>query len=299
MAPAVQSCRSSSVLASWREKPLFCRLQSVYINTDIIFGLFTLLGFRFAPRLRDLSDQTLSRARKGVDYGVVAPALKKDLRINLILENWDDLNRVAASLKDGLIRPSILISKLQAMKQQNPLQQALQELGRIAKTAHIFAYVDDPAFRRRVLVGLNKGEHLHSLARDIAFGRQGRFHDRGYEAQLNRASSLSLVINAIAVWNTRYFEQAQVALAHQGVPIPEEVWQHLSPLQWAHIHLNGSYHFTNLALNGDFRPLREYHGPRAHQLLDAGSSETADVSLLNEESIPVQLSLLAEEEKGE
>jgi len=258
--------------------------------TDIIFGLFTLLGFRFAPRLRDLSDQTLYRARKGVDYGVVAPALKKDLRLHLILDNWDDLNRVAASLKDGLIRPSILISKLQAMKQQNPLQQALQELGRIAKTAHILAYVDDPAFRRRVLIGLNKGEHLHSLARDIAFGRQGRFHDRGYEAQLNRASSLSLVINAIAVWNTRYFEQAQIALARQGVPVPEEVWQHLSPLQWAHIHLNGSYHFTNLSLKGDFRPLREYHGPR--QPLDIGSA-----ALEEEESIPVQLSLLVENEK--
>ena len=58
---------------------------------------------------------------------------------------------------------------------QNPLQQALQEVGRLAKTLHILEYVDDPAFRRRVLIGLNKGEHLHSLARDIAFGRQGRF----------------------------------------------------------------------------------------------------------------------------
>ncbi len=175
--------------------------KSVYINTDLIFGLFTLLGFRFAPRLRDLSDQTLYRARKGVDYGVLTPTLKKDIKVHLIMEHWDDLNRLAASLKDGLIRPSILISKLQAMQQHNPLQQALQELGRIAKTLHILEYVDDPAFRRRVLIGLNKGEHLHSLARDIAFGRQGRFHDRGYEAQLNRASALSLVINAIAVWN--------------------------------------------------------------------------------------------------
>jgi TnpA family transposase len=268
--------------------------------TDIIFGLFTLLGFRFAPRLRDLSDQTLYRARKGVDYGALAPTLKKDIRVHLILENWDDLNRLAASLKDGLIRPSILISKLQAMKQQNPLQQALQELGRLAKTAHILEYVDDPAFRRRVLVGLNKGEHLHSLARDLAFGRQGRFHDRGYEAQLNRASALSLVINAIAVWNTRYFEQAKAALTRQGVPVPEDVWQHLSPLQWAHIHLNGTYHFTNVAPEGDFRPLREYRGPRARQSSGSGSAETEAASLLGEEDVvPVQLSLLAEEEKGQ
>jgi len=228
---------------------------------------------------------------------VITPTLKKDIKVHLIIEHWDDLNRIAASLKDGLIRPSILISKLQAMQQQNPLQQALQEVGRIAKTLHILEYVDDPAFRRRVLIGLNKGEHLHSLARDIAFGRQGRFHDRGYEAQLNRASALSLVINAIAVWNTRYFEQAQAALAQQGVPIPEEVWQHLSPLQWAHIHLNGSYHFTNVALEGDFRPLREYHGSRVRLASHLESEEIDAVLLQEEDMLPLQLSLLVEDEK--
>lgn len=109
------------------------------------------------------------------------------------------------------------------MQRQNPLQQVLQEVGRIAKTLHILEYVDDPLLRRRVLVGLNKGENLHSLARDIAFGRQGRFHDRGYEAQLNRASALSLVINAIAVWNTCYFERARTARVRQGVPVPEHI----------------------------------------------------------------------------
>ena len=272
----------------------------VYINTDLIFGLFTLLGFRFAPRFRDLPDQTLYRARNGADYGVLAPTLKKEIRVHLIMEHWDDLNRIAASLKDGLIRPSILVSKLQSMQRQNPLQQALQELGRVAKTLHILEYVDDPLLRRRVLIGLNKGEHLHSLARDIAFGRQGRFHDRGYEAQLNRASALSLVINAIAVWNTRYFERAQTALARQGVPIPEHVWQHLSTLQWAHIHLNGSYHFTDITLSGDFRPLREYQGSRLQRAAQPSVSEGANaaITLAPEEELlnPMQLSLFLEEE---
>jgi TnpA family transposase len=269
--------------------------------TDLIFGLFTLLGFRFAPRFRDLPDQTLYRARKGADYGILAPTLKKDIRDQLIVEHWDDLNRIAASLKDGLIRPSILVSKLQSMQRQNPLQQALQEVGRIAKTLHILEYVDDPALRRRVLVGLNKGEHLHSLARDIAFGRQGRFHDRGYEAQLNRASALSVVINAIAVWNTRYFEQAQMALARQGVPVPEQIWHHLSTLQWAHIHLNGSYHFTDITLKGDFRPLREYQGPRTPRADQPALSEGADVQPPPEEEEvldPTQLSLFLEEEQN-
>ena len=100
-----------------------------------------------------------------------------------------------------------------------------------AKTWHILEYVDDPAFRRRVLVGLNKGETLHSLAREISFGRQGRFMDRGYEAQLNRASALSLVINAIGVWNTRYFEQAQTVLIRQGFTLPGDLESHVTPFQ--------------------------------------------------------------------
>ncbi len=219
--------------------------------------------------------------------------------MDLIVEHWDDLNRVAASLKDGLLRPSLLVSKLQAMKQQNPLQQALHELGRLGKTLHILQYVDDPVFRRRVLVGLNKGEHVHSLARAIAFGRQGRFHDRGYESQLNRASSLSLVINAIAVWNTRYFEQAHAELTRQGVTVSEDVWQHISPFQWAHIHLNGSYHFTDITLKGDFRPLREYQGSRTNPAPSSERTETASAPVSEEDIPPVQLFLLDEEEKDQ
>jgi TnpA family transposase len=44
------------------------------------------------------------------------------------VRHWDDMNRLAASLKDGLVRPSLVVSKLQAMQRQNPLQQAIQEL---------------------------------------------------------------------------------------------------------------------------------------------------------------------------
>ena len=264
--------------------------------TDLIFGLFSLLGFRFAPRLRDLSDQTLYRAKKGADYGVFSPMFKKDIRERLIVEHWDDLNRIAASLKDGLIRPSLLVSRLQSLQRQNPLQQALQEVGRIAKTWHILEYVDDPALRRRVLIGLNKGETLHSLARDISYGRQGRFMDRGYEAQLNRASALSLVINAIAVWNTRYFEQAHTALTQQGVVLSQDVWSHLSPFQWAHIHFNGSYRFTEVPLEKDFRPLRDYHGARVpRSALERPSQETNSEQEDANDLSPVQLAFLEEE----
>ena len=104
----------------------------------------------------------------------------------------------------------------QGLRRQSGLQQAIQELGRLAKTRHVLAFVDDERLRRRVMVGLNRQESLHAMARSMFFGRQGRFGERGYEAQLNRASALSLAINAIVVWNTRYLAAAAAELDRRG-----------------------------------------------------------------------------------
>ena len=101
---------------------------------------------------------------------------------------------------------------------------------------------------------------MHALARAIFFGRQARFPDRGYEAQLERASALSLAINAIVVWNTRYLAAAADHLARGGRPVPDSVWSHVSPLHWEHVHLVGRYSFNGLQLGDRLRPLREKHG---------------------------------------
>ena len=224
--------------------------------TDVLFGLFALVGKRFAPRLRDLPDQVLYRGRKGDDYGALNPVIRSSIRTGLIIDRWDDLNRLAASLKDGLAVPSHIVAKLQGMRRQNPLQQAIVEIGRIDKTRHILTMADDPRARRRVLVGLNKQERLHKMARDVCFSRQGRFGDRGYEAQLARASSLSLVLNAMIVWATRYLGAAAAELARRGQPVPDDAWQHLSPLLWKHVQLVGDYRFDEATVGDGLRPLR-------------------------------------------
>jgi hypothetical protein len=110
------------------------------------------------------------------------------------------------------------------------------------------------------------------------------------------------VLNAIVVWNTRYFEQAQTALAKQGDPIAESVWKHLSAIQWEHIHLVGAYHFTDVKLEGEFRPLREYQGKRPEQEKSVRTPQTDEIQEnvqeegqleVTDEVLPlVQLSLL-------
>jgi len=75
--------------------------------TEMVFCLFAALGLRFSPRIRDLSDQLLYRMEGvGIGEGVRAEAFTRDLlrgKINekLILRYWDDILRVAGSLKLG------------------------------------------------------------------------------------------------------------------------------------------------------------------------------------------------------
>jgi TnpA family transposase len=59
----------------------------------------------------------------------------------------------------------------------------------------------NPELRRRVQIGLNKGEAKNALARAVFFNRLGELRDRTFENQRYRASGLNLVVAAIILWN--------------------------------------------------------------------------------------------------
>ena len=62
---------------------------------------------------------------------------------------------------------------LQRGKKPSTIARAIGELGKITKTLYLLNYVDDEAYRRRILTQLNRGESRHSLARAIFYGRRG------------------------------------------------------------------------------------------------------------------------------
>lgn len=109
--------------------------------TDMIFALFDLLGMQFSPRLRDIGDRNLYRFDRSSDYRRINSLLSRTLDVDLILDNWDDLLRVAASLKMGWVTASTFISKLQSFPRQHKLTQVLQEYGRLIRTIFIVNYL--------------------------------------------------------------------------------------------------------------------------------------------------------------
>ena len=156
-----------------------------------------------------------------------------------------------------------MLRKLGAYPRQNALAIALRELGKLERTSFLLEYIRDVELRRRIHIGLNKGEARNALARAVFFNRLGELRDRTLENQQHRASGLNLVVAAIVLWNTVYLERAIQALRNQGQMIPEALLVHLSPLKWEHINLTGDYHWRRDGglRNRKLRPLRNAFAP--------------------------------------
>ncbi|PMC34622.1 DDE transposase [Bacillus sp. UMB0899] len=212
--------------------------------TDQIFGLTHLLGFKFAPRIRDLSDSKLFTIDKASEYPKLEAILRGQINTKVIKENYEDVLRLAHSIREGTVSASLIMGKLGSYSRQNSLATALREMGRIEKTIFILNYISDESLRRKIQRGLNKGEAMNGLARAIFFGKQGELRERTIQHQLQRASALNIIINGISIWNTLHLTKA-VEYQKQSASFNEDLLHHMSPLGWEHINLLGEYHFNS------------------------------------------------------
>jgi TnpA family transposase len=246
------------ILGNESELPLVNHTVDPAGFTEVDFALFGLLGHGFWPRLRDLADQHLYRIRKTEKYPHVAPLLKGTINEKLIIDNYDEMLRVAGSLQIGFVTASLFISKLQARPQQNMLTRVLQEYGRLEKTIFILRYIQDPVFRRDINLQLTKGEQVHDMRQFLHFANEGKIRSHLEEEQINEASCLNLVVNAIILWNTIYMQEIVKQLRKDGYHINDDDLKHLGPARHEHINPYGNYIFNvqqELQRKG-LRPLR-------------------------------------------
>ena len=231
--------------------------------SDIVFGLFWLLGYQFSPRLADTGEARFWRLDLKADYGVLDGIARQKVKVHLIEDLWDDMLRVAGSLKLGKVSALEIMRVLQKGGKPSTLGKAIGELGRVAKTLYLLNYIDDEAYRRRILTQLNRGEGRHSLARAICHGNKGEIRQRYREGQEDQLNALGLVTNAVILWNTLYMDKALEHLRAQGLEIDPEDVARLSPLGHIHINMLGRYYFelAEALKAGGFRPLRNPDDP--------------------------------------
>jgi TnpA family transposase len=221
--------------------------------SDHVFGLMPFFGYRFAPRLRDIKERRL-HLLPGQEAGpLLGGMVGKPIAHGHAGAHWDELLRLATSIRTGTVTASAMLRKLSAYPRQNGLALALREIGRLERSIFMLDWLQDIDLRRRTQAGLNKGEARNALARALFFNQLGELRDRRFENQSYRASGLNLLVAAIILWNTRYLEQA---LADMGTP--DDVARHIAPLGWEHIALTGDYSWKrdDRPAPDQFRPLR-------------------------------------------
>lgn len=221
--------------------------------SDMVFGLMPFFGFSFAPRLRDLKERKLHLPPGTAIDPLLAPMVDRPIEVDHIAAHWDELLRLATSIRSGTVTASALLRKLSAYPRQNGLAVALRETGRLERSLFMLEWIRNAELRRRAQGGLNKGEARNALARALFFCQLGEVRDRTFENQIYRASGLNLLVAAVILWNTRYLE---VAAAELG--LGSEIMRHVAPLGWEHLSLTGDYSWNadEQPAPGELRPLR-------------------------------------------
>lgn len=227
--------------------------------SDVVFGLFALLGYKFSPRIADLPDQRFWRLDREADYGALDELSRHRLDERLIAAHWEDMLRLAGSLKLGKVGAASVMRTLQRGGSLSGLGRSVAEFGRIEKTIYLLRYVDDEAYRQRILRQLNRGEQRHGVARVVFHGRRGELRQKYREGMEDQLGALGLVVNAIVLWNTRYMQEILAQLRLEGMDVREEDVTRLTPLVHEHVNMLGRYDFTlpEAITRGQLRDLRD------------------------------------------
>lgn len=225
--------------------------------SDVVFGLFRLLGYPFCPRLADIGGTRFWRIDAQADYGELNALARQRVNRERITRHWDDVLRLIGSFKLGMVPAMGIMRTLQVDEHQTSLAQAIAEIGRIDKTIHTLNFIDDEARRRGTLLQLNLGEGRHALARDVFHGKRGELFQRYREGQEDQLSALGLVVNMIVLWNTLYMDAVLTQLRREGYPVRPEDEIRLSPFGHEHISMLGRYSFSvpESVARGELRPL--------------------------------------------
>ncbi len=209
--------------------------------TDHVFAACAILGYAFAPRIRDLPDHRLYAFEPKAAPLAMRPLIAARIRTDLIERNWPDILRLAASMALGAVVPSAILRKLASYPRQNELALALREVGRVERSLFLLRWIADADLQRRAQLGLNKGEAHHALKRAISLGRRGEIRDRSSEGQHHRMAGLNLLAAAVIHWNTRELGRLVAELAAAGQAPDPVLLPHVSPLGWEHVLLTGEY----------------------------------------------------------
>ena len=216
--------------------------------TEVLFGVLHLLGFTFAPRIKDVPGQRLYALKSRKAYALHGYKLLPHgtLQTQPVATQWDEILRFVATIKLKEVTASQLFKRLNSSARQHPLSHALKEFGKLPKSDFLLRWIDDVTLRQAVEKQLNKIENANKFSRAVAFGNNQAFLYGDKVEQEMAEGCRRLIKNAIVCWNYLFLTQ-QIAEA-DNVERRQELLtaiQQGSVVSWRHVNVQGEYDFSD------------------------------------------------------
>jgi len=217
-------------------------------TNEVNFGILHFFGYQFAPRYRDIYD----KVSQGL-YGFKHPSQYnsdwllrpiRKLRKKLIVEEWENIQRIMVSLALKTTTQSIIIGKLSAYARKNKTKRALWEYDNIIRSLYFLNYVDVLSLRRYVQQAVNRGESYHKFHRAVSHANLGklRFKTEGEQQIWNECGRL--IANCVIFYNATILSDILRYQTENGKSSSKVSIEKVSPIAWQHINFYGRFEFT-------------------------------------------------------
>ena len=215
---------------------------------QVNFAILDFFDYQFAPRFTQIGSELTKlygfQPTGKYDKYILRPSHKTNKK--LIIEEWDNIQRIIASLALKTTTQSTIIRKLSSYKRNNRTQQALWEYDNLVRTYYLLDYIHSKTIRKNVQKALNRGESYHRLRRMIAYGNDGKFRVHSHAEQHIWSDCGRLIANAILFYNLHLLSGLLEIHKSKNNTGQLELLKRISPVAWTHINIYGIYQFLEV-----------------------------------------------------
>lgn len=239
-------------------------------TNEVNFAILHFFGYQFAPRYKDIYKKVTSsfygfKHPNCYDESFIIKPVRK-INVDLITEEWENIQRIILSLALKTTTQSIIIRKLSSHARINKTKRALWEYDNIIKSLYLLDYIDSVQLRKNVQQSLNRGESYHKLHRALSYANFGKLRFKTEQEQNIWGECGRLLANCIIYYNTSILSNLMEYKEKNGDVQGAVLLQGVSPVAWSHINLGGRFEFNNheKSINMDalIQELAQLHVPQ-------------------------------------
>ena len=217
-------------------------------TNQVNFAILHLFGYQFAPRYKDIYEKVndaLYGFKHPSQYGDVIVKPIRKINADLVIDEWENIQRIMVSLALKTTTQSIIVGKLSAYARKNKTRRALWEYDNIIRSLYLLNYIDSLPLRQNVQRALNRGENYHQLRRAVSHANFGKLRFKTEEEQQLWNECSRLVTNCIIYYNASILSSLLKYKERIGDSEGAALLKQVSPVAWQHINLQGRYKFNN------------------------------------------------------